>query len=619
MKALLPLAFLFMQITEAQTPDSVRLRQIVNRCRTVINTNPDSALVYGQQGLTLAQQLHDDPSTGLLLGALGRAYLVKGDLVKARGFINRYYELAQKDNDAKALERSLVFLSAVDQQQSNVPASFDDLYKALAVAARIDDTAFMEMGFTNIAVMFFNQENYPKTREFAQKALDVGVSLHSVDHFFSVTKIYETLGAMYYKEDSLPQAAAEYKKALQLYQDNHYPMGVATMYTQLSNTTPYDFAATLDYAFKAKAIWDTLAPNNMYAVMNLGNIGIAYARMAHRGSKESLPKADTFLSRAAAAATEENRIGFLDSLAWVKSMEGDYRNAYARLRQRNDVYDSFYSQENKNKVAAIDEKYQVELRDRQIEAEQQALAAQRRQRWFLVGGLVLLGVIGLLLWRQSILRERNNRLLAEANENKTRFFNILNHDLRAPVARLISFLQLRQMAPERADAAHEARLQENVERLLETMEDLLLWSKGQMQHFQASPTVLSSAELFRGLSEYFGGAASLRFEGEGTVFADEHYLKTIMRNLTNNALKTGADVVWKAGPGWLSVTDNGPGATAEQLKALWDEAAPVGIRSGLGLHVVRDLARAIDCKITVSSAPGAGTTFLLELPAATRA
>jgi C4-dicarboxylate-specific signal transduction histidine kinase len=106
------------------------------------------------------------------------------------------------------------------------------------------------------------------------------------------------------------------------------------------------------------------------------------------------------------------------------------------------------------------------------------------------------------------------------------------------------------------------------------------------------------------------------------VSTDEHYLKTVMRNLTNNAVKAlggtpQASIAWKAweenGKAFLSVTDNGPGATDQQLKALYDDSAPIGIKSGLGLHVVRDMAHAIACEISVQSAPGRGTQFTLSL------
>jgi signal transduction histidine kinase len=66
---------------------------------------------------------------------------------------------------------------------------------------------------------------------------------------------------------------------------------------------------------------------------------------------------------------------------------------------------------------------------------------------------------------------------------------------------------------------------------------------------------------------------------------------------------------WKI---FLSITDNGKGASDEQFKALYDDKEVVGIKTGLGLHLIRDLAKAIDCEITVDSKINEGTTFTLR-------
>lgn len=66
-------------------------------------------------------------------------------------------------------------------------------------------------------------------------------------------------------------------------------------------------------------------------------------------------------------------------------------------------------------------------------------------------GLGLLFIIGCLLFYQSRNRRKINEKLQllnteldEANKAKTRFFSILNHDLRGPVANLVFFLQLQK-------------------------------------------------------------------------------------------------------------------------------------------------------------------------------
>ena len=107
-----------------------------------------------------------------------------------------------------------------------------------------------------------------------------------------------------------------------------------------------------------------------------------------------------------------------------------------------------------------------------------------------------------------------------------------------------------------------------------------------------------------------------------SIFTDENYLKTIVRNLTSNAINVFSStvnptIIWKAwqenGISYLSITDNGPGGTEEQFRALYDDKEVIGIKSGLGLHLIRDLAKAINCEISVDSKQGIGTTFILKI------
>jgi signal transduction histidine kinase len=63
----------------------------------------------------------------------------------------------------------------------------------------------------------------------------------------------------------------------------------------------------------------------------------------------------------------------------------------------------------------------------------------------------------------------------------------------------------------------------------------------------------------------------------------------------------------------LSVADNGPGASPEQLGALYSGEAAIGIKTGLGLHLIRDLAKAIGCTISARSDTGKGMMFSLAL------
>ena len=91
--------------------------------------------------------------------------------------------------------------------------------------------------------------------------------------------------------------------------------------------------------------------------------------------------------------------------------------------------------------------------------------------------------------------------------------------------------------------------------------------------------------------------------------------------MTNNAINIfsttpNPTIIWKAwqenGVSFLSITDNGSGASIDEFKALYDEKEVVGIKSGLGLHLIRDLAKAINCEISVNSKINFGTTIILK-------
>lgn len=127
-------------------------------------------------------------------------------------------------------------------------------------------------------------------------------------------------------------------------------------------------------------------------------------------------------------------------------------------------------------------------------------------------------------------------------------------------------------------------------------------------------------------------AVDLVFEaptGLPALRTDALKLSQILRNLVTNALKvteSGAVRVSATSPDasrvCFAVTDTGPGLDDADRARIFEEWVQVGtprseIRgTGLGLPLVRRLSELLGGEVTVRSAPGAGATFVLELPTA---
>src|SRR4051794_4784428 len=106
------------------------------------------------------------------------------------------------------------------------------------------------------------------------------------------------------------------------------------------------------------------------------------------------------------------------------------------------------------------------------------------------------------------------------------------------------------------------------------------------------------------------------------------WVERAVSNLVANAIKYSPDdepvdvvISTKDDNVLVSVTDRGPGIAADAQERIFErferlEESRKQTGTGLGLYITRRLARAMGGDVTVSSVPGAGSTFLLRLPSA---
>ncbi|KAK6033566.1 ATPase/histidine kinase/DNA gyrase B/HSP90 domain protein [Ostertagia ostertagi] len=525
------------------------------------------------------------------------------------------------------------------QRESDFTKASEYYFKALNIA---DESGLAEQAAlvgTNITAMFIIQKDYAKATRYAEMTIKNGEAAHAMIH---VAKATEQLGVIQLEQKDTVAARTSFEKAYNLYEKIGNKMAKVQVLTNMA-TLESSMQKTISILLKAQQMIDSLAPTSLNAIVNLGNLGIYNynAGVASTGDEKSrfFKEATVYLNRAIDLCKATGNINyesnFRQSLAELEEAKGNYKSALDNFRVYAAINDSVYSQENKNKIASLESEKAINLKNKEIEINKLAIANQRKTQVGLVAGILLLGVIGILLYWQSRTRKKTNTTLMvlnnqldDANKVKARFFAILSHDLRGPVANLISFLHLQKEAPGLLSgeqiATNQQKITHSAESLLETMEAMLLWSKGQMENFKPEIKLVPVRQLFNYVERFFADTAQvqLTFKDPGNmeVNTDENYLQTIMQNLTANAIKalkstSAGQIEWKAvqeaGKTYLSITDNGPGIKEEHSKALFDEAAAANTKYGLGLHLVRDLAKAIHCKISVQTAEGAGTTFTL--------
>jgi len=231
------------------------------------------------------------------------------------------------------------------------------------------------------------------------------------------------------------------------------------------------------------------------------------------------------------------------------------------------------------------------------------------------------------------------RQLDETREREVQFLRSAAHDLRGPLAALTTRVSL-SLSRERPPERYRQDLQEalrDVARLSTLAEHLLLLARNP-QTLGRTPVGLQDVA-----AQAIDAARSLYPEtdidlrgGAVTVAGDRLLLGQALSNLLENAHRhaPGAAVLVRlgqqAGQALLSVHDTGPGVERSVLARLGEAFyRPDGARSdsgredannargsghGLGLAIVRHVARLHGGTLTLESAPGQGFTATLRLP-----
>jgi signal transduction histidine kinase/CheY-like chemotaxis protein len=235
-----------------------------------------------------------------------------------------------------------------------------------------------------------------------------------------------------------------------------------------------------------------------------------------------------------------------------------------------------------------------------------------------------------------------SKRLRAASESKDRFWANISHELRTPLNSIIGLTRL--LAEPGADGGLDPEQRYQVEliqssgsTLLALVNDLLDVAKAESGRLRVDPAQVDLPAVFgrlRGMARPMaeGKPVEVIVSADGApeeILTDEVALTSILRNLLSNGIKytDHGEVRLSAqvtGPRLeISVADTGIGIPAGLHEHVFEEFYQVpGVRrggTGLGLPYARRLARILGGNLTLTSAPGAGTTAVLDLPLRTPA
>lgn len=533
----------------------------------------------------------------------GYCQAVNGNYNDAYKNLSRSKELSISANDSLSVFKTMVNISILYSQIGLYNEAETELFNRYKFVNPSDDERFID--YVNIGRNLIIQKDYNKALKYYHSAFkyDLPPLLKNTYHMYA----YNGIAEIHYRLNNGDSLFYYFSKLEEEFNESGQDEWLAFLYDQ------------------TKLLYDIEKKNYSEAE-------VEGQRLYHDAINGGDP-ADIIL--------------YSDFLSEIYLRSQNYKKAYDYLKQKAEASDSLNSVNKARGLSLYKTQFETEKKEREIIklSSEKALSDARWKLWLAISLLsFVITAVGFFFYiklkrARNLIAERNNEL-QNLNSTKDKFFNIIAHDLRSPIASLQSVdRQMTQYIDEddkdklRKVSSLVGKTSYNLSSLLD---NLLKWALSQTGNIPFHPEVLSlKDELTDTISLYeqqlFEKNIKLKVvvEDDIKIFADRSAIKTIIRNLYSNAIKYSnehgsIEIRGTVSSGFvqLDFQDNGLGMDKPTLQKLFslDKKSIDGTKgekgTGLGLLLVKELVELHNGVLEVKSELNVGSTFIIRFPQA---
>lgn len=574
---------------------------------------------YYNQAKIIYEELKDTLSLVKLYNSEAINYSMRGRSDVALEIFLKSLEYANKINDKPTIFNTLFNIGIVFDNRGELDKAIEHYNKALQYA---DDKGARALVENYLADIYLTKKDLKKAEEFLNKAISDAESSGDVN---SLIWSYTNLGTLNFEKGNLTESEKNYLSALELSRKSEYKLDIIHSLTELGK-----------FYFKT------------------GQLKVA----------------EKYLLEAFDLSKQVNSVQDLSNvsnvLKDVYAGLNNYKQAFEFLKLNKEYSDSLEAINQMEKILDIETKYAVKQKEKEAqllknenELQKKIIATQRLIAIVVsVLGIILVILLALLIrsrrkilaaQRDLILKNEEIELsrkeidekkkeLENLNATKDKFFSIIAHDLRNPIAGFVSISDILETDYDRISDQEKksllSQMNNSSKNLIALLENLLTWARLSSNKIEIVRSKSKLSELiFSAVSPYEHWAKSkrvnLRVEipQDKTMETDPFIFQTVVGNLINNAIKFSnsgntVSVIAKLENGKvnLSVKDNGVGIPEHRLKNIFgfdNKKTTKGTMNesgtGLGLVLVKELSDKMNWKIEVHSKPQFGSEFIISM------
>ncbi len=652
--------------------DSARIKLLKDLSIAYSSVDPVKKFYYANTYRELAEKTGADSMVADAYLDMGISYGIRSKADSALYYFSLGYHKAWECNYLRGVGRSLVNMGYAYDRLDDDEAALTKYLEALPIFKKIKSEHGINQCYTNIGALYFDLGQYTLARSYFAEAL---ASYTEYEDEKGTSWALYNMGNVSMALGDFPAARDYFDKSLAIRQKKGDLAGIASTSGALGDLEIKEgnIDQGLKY-FQMASEHNATIQDNFHQSTVL--ISIANANLLKGNFDEAKSKALQALTMAREMKSQKATADVLHSLVRIFKASGAYREALEYQTELIAVEDSLRAESKVNEVM-LAEFNRMDERNQNLTKDNEIITSQNLSylKTIVITSLILVLVILLLivlykrniekkasntllerqkrdieqvldelallnekLNEQMLLVESQNAKLSQLNKVKNKLFSILSHDLRAPLGTIQMLLSMYREGKVAEDELNPLlfKLEDTVYSSSIFLDNLLEWSKNQLDGFLVNSTTVSIKSLVKRNVELVRSQASLKeisvqsfVDEDFYINADPDMIKVAIRNLLSNSIKfcsPGDSISFRAqrvdSEVILSISDTGPGITDEQKGNMFSlESATTEGTFGekgqrLGLILCKEMVVQNNGSIDFESEVGVGTIFRITLPAA---
>jgi signal transduction histidine kinase len=636
------------------------------------SVNVDKKFMYANQYRIIAEKNHIDSLVPMAYLDMGIKYGIKTQYDSAMYYFTKALKIAKEKKISSQEARAYVSIGYVFDRLDNPKASIENYKSALEIFKKINHKKGLNQSYINLGALYYDLKEYKIADAYFRQALKISEQANDKS---AIAQGYFNIGGTNYKLGNNEKAYEYYMKSLKMREKMDDLNGIALAEWGLGEL----FTKQGKYK-EAQESFDIALKNNRIiqnkyqesaVLLSIGRNDLALKKYkeAEKNAREALENAKLMTSKGIQVLS-------LELLIDIATESKNYKKAYDYQSEIIIARDSLNVEKIKNDLVYTDFK-RIRDQNSTLEKSNEVISTKNlsyKRAIYIISSLLIIVLMLLFLYLRKIRQKIKINLLLEKqkteitaineeleslneelqvqndlsktqkdeleriNAVKNKFFSIVSHDLRSPIATLkmlFNSYSSGHLTREEMDMLLK-KMEDNIFSTADFLDNLLEWSKSQLEGMIVNPEAFPIKNLIdRNLKILNTQIVEKELIIENNIeesaisFADKNMTNVVVRNILSNSIKfceQGDSIILNSKSNaesvLISIKDTGIGIHPDEQKKIFQLEHTISQGTSgekghhIGLVLCKDMVEQNKGKIWFESVFGEGTTFFIEIPLA---